>query len=51
MVAGAKSEQTDEHDARIKAFTAYDESSLRREDEGFHSPCGQAFIRISNQIQ
>lgn len=46
MVAVAKFKQTDEQDARLKAFTAYDESSARKEEEGFYSPCGQAFIRI-----
>ncbi|WP_406660970.1 hypothetical protein V7O66_00140 [Methanolobus sp. ZRKC3] len=46
MATGAKLEQTEEYDARIKAFTTCDESSIKREDEGFYSTCGQAFIRL-----
>ena len=47
MVAATKLEQTNEQDTRLKAFIAYDESSVRKEEEGFYSPCGQAFIRTS----
>jgi len=49
MVTGPKFEQIDEYSTRLRAFTAYDESSVRREEEGFYSPCGQAFIRTSTK--
>lgn len=46
MVTAAKLEPTDDQAERLKAFTAYDESSVKGEKAGFYSTCGQAFIRI-----